>query len=260
VDIRGKVALVTGAASWQGAGRAAAVALAARGAAAVAVNYRRSADAADDVAAELRRLGAQAWPVQADVAADDAVRRMVDGVVERFGRLDILINNAAYTRRVRFDDLEGLTDEVWDRTLAVNLKGAFYCVRAAAESLRRSGSGVVVNTSSIAGVRAVGSSSVAYAASKAALINMTQTLARALAPEVRVNAVAPGFVEGQWMRSQETGIGDRYERTRERTAARVPLRRVATPEDVAQVVMALVESDFVTGQTWVVDGGYLAVD
>jgi 3-oxoacyl-[acyl-carrier protein] reductase len=184
---------------------------------------------------------------------------MISLTLETFGQLDILVNNAAWTKRVRFEDLEGLTDEIWDRTLAVNLKGAFYCIRAAAPHLAQR-HGVVINVGSIAGLRAVGSSSAAYAASKAALLNLTQVLARALAPSVRVNCVCPGFVEGQWMQSPETGLGERYETTKEKTSQRIPLRRVATPEDIAAAILALCELDFVTGHIFVVDGGYTIRD
>jgi 3-oxoacyl-[acyl-carrier protein] reductase len=260
MNLEGSVAVVTGSGSWAGAGRAAAIRLAQRGAVGVVINYSKSQAAAEDVARAVERLGARPLIIQADVSQPAQVALMIEKTVQTFGRLDILVNNAAWTARVRFDDLEGLTEEIWDRTWNVNVKGTFFCIRYAAPYLSQSPIGVVINTASIGGLRAVGSSSVAYAASKAAVMNMTQTLARALAPNIRVNAVAPGFIEGQWMQSSETGIGDRYETTKEKVAQKIPLKRIARPEDVADAVMALIDAEFVTGQTLVVDGGYTIRD
>lgn len=141
----------------------------------------------------------------------------------------------------------------------INLKGPFLCARAAAPFLKAA-QGVVINVTSIGGLRAVGSSSIPYAASKAGLINLTQTLARGLAPSVRVNAVCPGFVDGQWMKEGNAGLGDRYDDTLGKTAERIPLKRVAQPEDVADAILALIQTDFVTGHTLVVDGGYTIRD
>lgn len=255
MNLEGTVAIVTGAGSTAGIGRSTALALAQAGAGGVVVNYSRSREAANDVAAAVEQGGAQALPFRADVARDGECRAMVDATLERFGRLDVLVNNAARTTRVRFDDLEGLTDEIWDETLAVNLRGPFYCIRAAAPHLCVRG-GAVVNVSSIGGLRGVGSSSVAYAASKAALINMTMTLARGLAPAVRVNCVVPGFIDGQWL---QQGLGARYEETRAKTAARIPLRKVTSPDGVAEAITALLANEYVTGATLVVDGGYTAL-
>jgi len=260
VDLRGKVAIVTGSASAAGIGRAAAIRLSQEGAAGVVINYANPASRgkAEAVAHEVERAGAGALVHQADVADDQQCRAMVDAAVRKFGRLDALVNNAATTVRVRYEDLEALTDETWDRIFAVNLKGTFYCIRAAAPHLSASGQGAVVNVSSIAGVRAVGASSIPYAASKAAVINLTMLLARALAPTIRVNCVTPGFVAGQWM---EDSLGrERYETARERASQRIPLARIATPEDVAQAILCLITSDFITGHNLVCDGGYLIRD
>jgi 3-oxoacyl-[acyl-carrier protein] reductase len=260
MDIEGKVAVVTGSGSEAGIGRSAVLAFARRGAAGVVVNYSRDASRAkaDSVANEAEQFGAKALVVQADVSKDDQCRSMMDQARETFGRLDILVNNAAATVRVRFEDLEGLTEDVWDLNLGVNLKGPFYCVRAAAPYLRESGDGAVVNISSIAGIRAVGSSSLAYGAAKAGVINMTMFLARALAPTIRVNCVTAGFVRGQWM---EQSLGEeRYVKALERTSKRIPRGRVADPDDVAQAIVSLVESDFVTGHNLICDGGFLIRD
>jgi 3-oxoacyl-[acyl-carrier protein] reductase len=145
-----------------------------------------------------------------------------------------------------------MKEEYWDRILEVNVKGPFFCARAAAPHMKAGGEGAIVNVASVAGLRSIGSS-IAYAASKAALLNLTVSLARVLAPEVRVNAVAPGFIDTRWLKD---GLGPIYEPAKKATAEQTPLKRVATPEDVAQVVLSLIErADFVTGQNLVVDGG-----
>ena len=189
---------------------------------------------------------------QCDVSDDAAVREMIGGAARELGRLDILVNNAGSTSFVPQDDLEGLTEEIWDRTLAVNLKGAFFCSRAAVPHLRRGGGGTIVNVASIAGIHG-GGSSMAYAASKAGLLNLTVNLSRVLGPDIRVNAVAPGFTEGRWL---EEGWGrKRYKAIKKAIAQSHPLGRTATPDDVAQVVYALVaHGDYVNGEVVVVDG------
>lgn len=249
MELSGKSAIVTG--SAVGVGRATALELAKRGAN-VAVNYSRSEKEAKQTAADVEALGARALLVQADVSQDREVRALVEQTADAFGGVDILVNNAATTAFVNFADLEGMKEEHWDRILAVNLKGPFFCSRAVAGHMKEAGTGAIVNIASIAGIRAVGSS-IAYAASKAGLINLTIALARVLAPEVRVNCVAPGFIETRWL---QQGLGQVYEPAKQRTAAQTPLGRVSTPEDIAQVVLSLIEgADFVTGQTIVVDGG-----
>ena len=164
----------------------------------------------------------------------------------------MLVNNAGTTAFVNFADLEGMTEDHWDRILAVNLKGPFFCSRAAASPLKETGEGTIVNIASVAGIQAIGSS-IAYAASKAGLINLTVALARVLAPEVRVNCVAPGFIDTRWLRQ---GFGAAFEPIKQRAMEQAPLGRIAAPEDIAQVVLSLIEgADFVTGQTITVDGG-----
>lgn len=260
MDVNGKVAVVTGSGSAAGIGRSSAIQLAQRGAAGVVINHSRasSADKAEAVAREVQAAGAKALVFQADVSDDAACRAMMAAAQEAFGRLDILVNNAATTVRVRFEDLDGLTEEVWALNLGVNLKGPFYCIRAARPYMEQGGDGAVVNISSIAGVRAVGSSSIAYGAAKAGVINMTMFLARALAPAIRVNCVTAGFVRGQWM--EESLGSDRYDRALERTASRIPRGRVAEPDDVAQAVVSLIESDFITGHNLLCEGGFLIRD
>jgi 3-oxoacyl-[acyl-carrier protein] reductase len=249
MDVSGKTAIVTG--SAVGVGRETALELAKRGAN-VVINYSRSEDDAKEALALVEAMGVKALLVKADVSQDGEARSLVQQTVDAFGGVDVLVNNAATTAFVAFPDLEGLKEEDWDRILAVNLKGPFFVTRAAAPHLKASGAGAVVNIASVAGIRAVGSS-IAYAASKAGLINMTVALARVLAPEVRVNCVAPGFIDTRWLRN---GLGAGYEPIKKATAEATPLQRVASPADVAQVVLGFIESaDFVTGQTVVVDGG-----
>ena len=250
MEISGKGAIVTG--SAVGVGRVTALELARRGAN-VVVNYSRSEQEAKQTAADVERLGVKALLVRADVSQDREVRAMVERALDAFGSIHVLVNNAATTAFVDFADLEGLTEEQWDRILAVNLKGPFFCSRAVAGQMKPAGEGAIVNIASLAGIRAVGSS-IAYAASKAGLINLTVALARVLAPEVRVNCVAPGFIDTRWLRR---GLGSLFEPVKQRTADQTPLGRVSTPEEVAQVVLGLIEgADFVTGQTIVVDGGH----
>lgn len=243
MELRGKVVLITGGAT--GIGRATALRFAAAGAH-VAINYSRSATEARDTADAAAERGVEAECFQADVADDAAVRAMVDEVIKRFGRLDVLVNNAGTTAYVAHDDLEGLTEEIWDRILAVNLKGIFFCCRAAADELKRNG-GAIINITSLGGITG-GGSSMAYAASKAAAISLTKSLARVFAPQVRVNALAPGIVMTRWVAGRE----DHVRRYSEGT----PMGRAATAEDVADMALGLATGgDFVTGQTIVVDGG-----
>lgn len=251
MELAGKAAIVTGSAS--GVGRETAILLA-RSGCDVVINYSRSAVEAEETARAVRDAGARALVVKADVALDAECRAMVEAALATFGRLDVLINNAGTTSFIEHGDLDAVADEDWDRILAVNLKGPFQCVRAARSALAAHGQGVVINVSSIAGIRAIGSS-IPYCASKAALNNMTVALARALAPTIRVNAVAPGFIQGRWL---EQGLGDRYEAIKKANERRAPLGRVCEPIDVARAVMSLITgSALVTGHVLPVEGGML---
>ncbi len=251
MNLSERIALVTGAAT--GIGRATVLELARAGAAGVTINYRSAKDQAESLAEEVRAAGAEALCVHGDVRDDGHVRDMVDQTVERFGRLDILVNNAGITRWVPITDMEALTDEIWDMTLDVNVKGAYRCARAAAPHLKAAG-GMIVNVSSISGVIAPSTmSSLAYGTAKAGLIYLTRGLAVALGPEIRVNAVAPAFTDTQWMRDH---YGADYEDIIDRASANYPLKRVGKPEEVAGAVLGLITGgDFVTGQTLLVDGG-----
>ncbi|MDQ7908158.1 SDR family oxidoreductase [Phytohabitans sp. ZYX-F-186] len=244
------VAVVTG--GGTGIGRAVTLALARAGARAVVVTYRRSAAEAEATAAQVRSLGCEAMVEAADVADDAQVRRMAERVVENFGELDVLVNNAGTTRAVDHADLDGLTDEIWHEVLDTNLLGAFHCARAFAPALRAS-RGAIVNVASISGYRA-GGSSIAYGVSKAALLQLTRNLAVALAPEVRVNAVAPGTVAAtRWQPGLHGEEGFARRAAAEREV--VPLRRTAEPEHVAQAVVGLLGMDLVTGEALILDGG-----
>ncbi len=249
MDLGGRVAIVTG--GGTGIGRATSVRLAKSGAKAVVVNYSRSASEAESTADELRSVGSEAVPYRADVADESMVKAMVASTVERFGRLDVLVNNAGTTHFIPHPDLDALTDEVWNDILSVNLKGTFFCCRAAAPELKKTG-GAIVNVASIAAHRASGSS-IAYAVSKAGVVQMTRALALALAPDVRVNSVSPGLVSSRWF---SRSFGEDAAAAQEEVFAKAtPLRKIATPDDVAQAVIALLENDLITGQDLVIDGG-----
>jgi 3-oxoacyl-[acyl-carrier protein] reductase len=245
-----RVALVTGAAT--GIGRAAVLALA-RAGYDVAVNYASSEAAARDTAAEAGRLGARTLLVRCDVSDEKGVRAMMDRVGEAFGRLDALVNNAGTTARWKPKDLESLSLEDWDRVFAVNVRGLFQVTRAALPLLRKGTRACIVNTASIVGLRP-GPQPLPYAASKAAVVNLTKTLAWNLGPEIRVNAVAPGWMEGDWMKRM---LGEKYDELMGKRAKATPLRRVVTAEDVAETMLSLIEGNrFVTGEVVVIDGGF----
>lgn len=244
-----RAALVTGAAS--GIGRAAALALA-RAGYDVAINYSRSEKEAKVVAEEVARSGVRALLVRCDVADEAGVRAMLKTVGDGFGRLDVLINNAGTTAAWKPRDLESVSLEDWDRVFAVNVRGLFQVTRAAAPLLRAS-KGCIVNTASIVGLRP-GPQPLPYAASKAAVVNLTKTLAYNLGPDIRVNAVAPGWMEGDWMQRM---LKDKYEDLMGKRAKTTPLKRCVTAEDVAETMMSLVLSNrFVTGEVIVIDGGF----
>jgi 3-oxoacyl-[acyl-carrier protein] reductase len=241
--LQGKVALVTG--GGTGIGKATSL-LFAREGADVAVNFSRSRSDAEDTVSEIRQLGSQAIAVCADISNDDAVRSMVGKVVKTLGRLDILVNNAATTTFVLPTDLEGMTEELWDKILEVNVKGTFFCSRAAIAAMRIHDGGHIVNVSSDSAFTGRGSS-IAYTASKAAIINMTLALAISQAPAIRVNAVAPGVVQTRWI--------DKIKPLADEARRKNPLQRLACPNDIAEAILSLVVSDFITGHTLVVNGG-----
>ncbi len=243
-------ALVTGGAT--GIGRSAVLALA-RAGYDVAINYASSAKAATATAAEAQALGAQTLLLQCDVSDDGAVRRMLAAVGEAFGHLDALVNNAGTTATWKVKDLESLDMAEWDRTFAVNVRGTFQVTRAAVPLLKKGNNPSVVNSASIVGLRP-GPQPPPYAASKAAVVNLTKTLAWNLGPEIRVNAVAPGWMEGDWMQRM---LGDKYDDLMGKRARATPLRRCVTADDVAETMLNLLTANrFVTGEIVVIDGGF----
>jgi 3-oxoacyl-[acyl-carrier protein] reductase len=246
-----KVALVTGASS--GIGRAASVAMA-RAGFDVAINYSSNQVGALETEGLTQAERAKTILFRCDVSNDSCVRAMLDAVSSEFGRLDVLVNNAGTTTKIKPTDLEGMTAEEWDRVFAVNVRGIFQVARAAVPMLKES-CGSIVNTASIVGLRP-GPQPLPYAASKAAVVSLTKLLALNLAPEIRVNAVAPGWMEGDWM---ERMLKDKYEDLMAKRAKATPLRRCCTAEDVAEVIVNLATANrFVTGEIVVVDGGYAA--
>ena len=238
-----KVALITGGAT--GIGKEVALILAAKGIN-IAINYSRSEKDAMETAAAVQAAGVSCLLQKADVADDQQVRLMVENIIQHFGRLDYLVNGAGMTDFVDMADLEGLKEEHWDRAMAVNVKGLFFVSRAASYHLKKT-CGSIVNIASLAGYNGRGSS-IAYAAAKAAVISVTKSLAVVLAPDVRVNSVAPGPVMSRWMAGREENV--------KKFAAATPLGRVCTPENVAEVIVPLlISASMVTGQTVLIDGG-----
>jgi 3-oxoacyl-[acyl-carrier protein] reductase len=243
-------ALVTGAST--GIGRSAAIALAKNGYD-VVINYNRSEEAAKITAHDAQAAGAQTLLCRCDVSDDSGVRAMVVATEKQFGRLDVLINNAGTTVDVEAKNLEGMKIEDWNRVFNVNVLGLFLVTRAAVPLLKKSPNGCIVNTCSIAGLRP-SAQPLPYAASKAAVANLTKTLANALGPQIRVNAVAPGWIEGDWMKRT---LADNYEGLMARRAKYTPLKRCCTEDDVADSMLSLIlHNRFVTGEIIIVDGGF----
>ncbi len=242
--LQDQVALITG--GGTGIGRATAVLFASEGAD-VVVNYSRSQAEAEETVSLVEGLGRRAVAIQANVADDAQVQTMFATAHNTFGKLDILVNNAATTHMVPYTDLDGMDDQKWDDILSVNVKGVFHCMRAAIRIMReQSSQGQIVNVSSISGITGQGSS-VAYAASKAAVINMTRGMAKSEAPKIRINAVAPGVVETRWIAG--------WEKFTDPHKSITPLGRHAQPEDIATTIFGLAINPFITGQTITIDGG-----
>lgn len=243
MELMNKVALVTG--GGTGIGRATSIALAKRGAR-VIVNYSRSQADAEATVQTINDEGGQAIAVQADVCRDEEVRAMVQATVQRFGTVDLLVNNASITRHISMDDLEAATGEVWDDLFDVNVKGMFYCARAVAPYMKAHHQGAIVNLGSIAGQTGLGSS-LPYAVSKAAVHGLTKSLAKALAPDIRVNCIVPGAVATRWWDGREAQMN--------KLAPRLLLKRISTPEDIASMICAALEQEAMTGQIIMVDSG-----
>jgi 3-oxoacyl-[acyl-carrier protein] reductase len=250
-DLKGKAAIVTGSSS--GIGASVALGLARRGAS-VVINYSKSAKEAEAVAAEVKKIGAPVAIAQGNVALDEDCRKIAQAARDAFGRIDILVNNAGTTKFAGHADLDALSAEDFTNIYSVNVVGPFQMIRACAPDLRKSDIGAVVNVSSIAGIEGIGSS-VAYAASKGAMNTMTLSLARALAPEIRVNAVCPGLVATPWF--TERFGAEVFERVKDNYKKTAVLGRVADGDEIAKSVIFLATPDSfnITGETLLTDGG-----
>lgn len=251
MDLKGQGAIVTGSAT--GIGAAVAKKLAARGAK-VAINYTKSEADAKATLAEIKAAGGEGILAQGDVGSDADCKRIFDTSLKAFGRIDILVNNAGTTKFADHANLDALTSEDFQSIYAVNVVGPYQMIRAVSAHMKQRGYGTVVNVSSIAGVTGIGSS-IAYAASKGALNTMTLSLARALAPEIRVNAVCPGFVGTRWFKDR---FGEEaFNKIVDGQKATTPLKRAGTPDDVADTVVFFCAEggQHITGETLLVDAG-----
>ncbi len=250
-DFTDQVAIITGSSS--GVGAATARLLASLGCN-VVVNYSAKKEAAQSVAEACRQSGVDVLVSGADVSRDEDCRGLAELACERWGRVDVLVNNAGTTKFVDHSDLEGLNAGDFQRIYGVNVIGAFQMTRAVNTIMQQQQSGgSIVNVASTAAINGIGSS-IAYAASKGAMVTMTLSLARVLGPRVRINAICPGFIEGDWLRS---GMGDeRYEAVMNNNRENAPLEVNATPETVAEAILHFVVGpSVVTGETLIVDGG-----
>lgn len=243
MDLTGKVALITG--GGTGIGRATALELARLGVR-IGINYSRSEAEALETVQTITAQGGEAIAIRADVSRDEEVRKMVEQLTRTFGTVNLLVNNASTTRYIPMDDLEAADDEAWDELYGVNVKGMFFCARAVAPYMKKSGAGAIVNLGSIAGQTGYGSS-LPYAVSKAAVHALTKSLARALAPEIRVNCVAPGAVATRWWAGREAQM--------HQLAPNLLLQRIATPEDIARFICSALSQEAMTGQIITVDSG-----
>jgi 3-oxoacyl-[acyl-carrier protein] reductase len=246
MELKGAVAVVTG--GNGGLGQRICHALAKEGAH-IAVVCARSIDDAERVAAEMiAQHGVQAAAFACDVTQPAQLQKLVDDVVKRFGRLDILVNDAAYNKAIPFPDLDGLTTEEWSKIIDVNLTGPMHAIKAVAPVMKKQGRGRIVNIASIAGLMP-GGSSIAYAVSKAGLIHLTRCMSVALAPEVLVNCVAPGLLEGTRATANLSNVQI------EKSAAGSLLKRAADKDDCADQVVVMCRTETMTGQTMVIDSG-----
>jgi 3-oxoacyl-[acyl-carrier protein] reductase len=241
--MKGKVALITGSAT--GIGKAIALRFAKEGIN-IILNYNKSEKEAIETKKQIEEYGVYCLLYKASVSDDVSVKNMIGEAIRHFGKLDILVNNAGVTNFVDHQDLEGLKEEYWDRVMEINVKGLFFCSRAAALELKKQ-NGCIINITSVAGQTGLGSS-IAYAASKAAANSVTKSLARVLAPEIRVNSIAPGVIQTRWTNGNEDSLAQLVHGT--------PLERIGKPEDVADLAYALLaHGSFVTGEIVRVDGG-----
>ncbi|WP_047152295.1 SDR family NAD(P)-dependent oxidoreductase [Aneurinibacillus tyrosinisolvens] len=243
MELVNKSIIVTGAGT--GVGKATALKLASEGAK-VVINYNKSANDAEDVVRQIKEQGGLAFSFKADVANEEEVIKMVSKTIELYGTVDGLVNNASITAQISMDDLNSVTDKIWNELFDINVKGMFYCVKAVVPYMKQQRSGVIINMGSVAGVTGIGSS-IPYAATKSAIHAMTRSLAIALAPEIRVNAVAPGAVDTRWWAGNEEKMYN--------LAGNLPLKRISTPNDIAESIIFQMTQSSITGQTFVIDNG-----
>ncbi|HEX2915938.1 MAG TPA: SDR family NAD(P)-dependent oxidoreductase [Chloroflexia bacterium] len=250
MNLKGKVALITG--GGTGLGQEIAQKLAAEGMD-IAVHYSRSRDEALATVKILQESGVKAEAFQADLNAPTSVaesKQMIEEVAKRFGRLDLLVNNAGTTRGVPFTQIEKLDEADWNNVLNVNTKAPFFTTQAAVEIMRQNGGGQIINTASISGLRAGVGSSIAYAVSKAAMIHLTKCLAVALAPDIRVNAVAPGFLQTRW---SANFTAEQLQAVTQQAL----LKKATSLSETADVYLMLARNESITGQVITVDAGVI---
>ena len=243
MELKDKVVIVTG--GGTGIGRATALKLANAGAK-VVINYNRSEKEAVEVVNEITQLGGIAIAYKANVAIEKEVIDMVSQTITSLGTVDGLVNNASITAQIAMNDLDAVTDEVWDSLFSVNVKGMFHCVKAVVPYMKKQQAGVIVNMGSVAGMTGIGSS-IPYIATKSAIHTMTKSLAIALSPYIRVNSIAPGAVDTRWWSGHEEKM---YQ-----LAGNLPLKRISTPDDIAEAILFQLTQESVTGQIFTIDNG-----
>jgi len=249
--LKGSVAIITGSAT--GVGAATALLLAEKGCH-VVINYSKSEKEAKETAAACEEKGSEVLLCQADVSKDDDCRRMTEAAMEKWSRIDALVNNAGTTKFCNHHNLDGLTHEDFTRIYGVNVIGPYQMTRAIAPHMKKTGNGAIVNVASTAALTGIGSS-IAYAASKGALVTMTLSLARVLGPEIRVNAVCPGFIQSRWL--MEGHGKENYEMIKKYVEDGSPLGATATPEIVAEAILYFISgASITTGEILIIDGGF----
>lgn len=236
MKFKDRVALVTG--GGTGVGRSACIHLAHQGAK-VVLNYAHSYAEAQETVRIIKAKGGNIIAIKADISDDSAVHKMVLDAQKEFGTIHYLVNNAGITSQIELSDLEAVTDDVWDDLISVNVKGMFYCARAVAPLMKKENGGAILNMGSIAGITGSGSS-LPYAVSKAAVHGLTKSLARALAPDIRVNCIAPAAISTRWWSGDEEKM---Y-----RLSGSLPLKRISTPEDIAELICCILTQESMTGQ------------
>ncbi|WP_088071525.1 SDR family NAD(P)-dependent oxidoreductase [Gottfriedia luciferensis] len=241
--LKDKVVLITG--GGTGVGRATALKLSDQGAK-VVINYNRSEKEAVEVVNEITKIGGAAIAFKADVAIEKEVNDLVSHTITTFGKVDGLVNNASITAQIAMDDLDAVTEEVWDSLFSVNVKGMFHCIKAVAPYMKKQQSGAIVNIGSVAGMTGIGSS-IPYAATKSAIHTMTRSLAIALAPYIRVNCISPGAVDTRWWSGNEEKMFQ--------LAGNLPLKKISTPDEIAEAILFQLTHESITGQVFTIDNG-----